>query len=116
MGQLVAQSDALSLKERFAAYQALFLEALRIKTTPKKHTDVLMHMMGFFKKELSADEKQELLEIIDHYKQGLIPLDRAGNPSPALCAQIQSTLFEKPVVSGTSSPGTEIAESCIIRL
>ena len=74
MGHLVARSDDLPLKERLAAYQALFLEALRIKTTLKKHTDVLMHMMGFFKKDLSADEKQELLEVIDHYKQGLIPL------------------------------------------
>lgn len=74
MGQLVARSDALPLKERLAAYQALFLEALRIKTTLKKHTDVLRHMMGFFKKDLSADEKQELLEVIEHYKQGLVPL------------------------------------------
>jgi uncharacterized protein YbgA (DUF1722 family)/uncharacterized protein YbbK (DUF523 family) len=74
MGQLVAQSDTLSLPERFAAYQDLLLQALRIKTTLKKHTDVLMHLMGFFKKELSADEKQELLGVINHYKQGLIPL------------------------------------------
>jgi uncharacterized protein YbgA (DUF1722 family)/uncharacterized protein YbbK (DUF523 family) len=74
MGQLVARSDDLPLKERLAAYQTLFLEALRNKTTPKKHTDVLMHMMGFFKKELSSGEKQELLEIIDQYKRGLIPL------------------------------------------
>jgi uncharacterized protein YbgA (DUF1722 family)/uncharacterized protein YbbK (DUF523 family) len=74
MGQLVARSDDLALKERLAAYQTLFMEALRIKTTPKKHTDVLMHMMGFFKNELSPGEKQELFEVIDHYKQGLIPL------------------------------------------
>ena len=74
MGQLVAQSDDWPLEERSAAYQALFLEALRIKTTPGKNTDVLMHMMGFFKKDLSMDEKQELLEVIEHYKQGLIPL------------------------------------------
>jgi uncharacterized protein YbgA (DUF1722 family)/uncharacterized protein YbbK (DUF523 family) len=74
MGQLVAHPEILPLKEISAAYETLFLGALRIKTTPKKHTDVLMHMMGFFKKELSAEEKQELLEIIDHYKQGLIPL------------------------------------------
>jgi uncharacterized protein YbgA (DUF1722 family) len=33
-----------------------------------------MHMLGYFKKELSPDEKQELLEIIDHYQRGLIPL------------------------------------------
>jgi uncharacterized protein YbgA (DUF1722 family) len=74
MGQLVAQSESLPLKERLEIYQDLLLEALRIKTTQKKHTDVLLHLMGFFKKEVTSDEKQELLEIIDHYKQGLIPL------------------------------------------
>jgi len=74
MGQLVARTGPMPLKERFDTYQALFLEALRIKTTPKKHADVLLHMMGFFKKDLSPDEKQEMLEIIDHYKKGLIPL------------------------------------------
>jgi uncharacterized protein YbgA (DUF1722 family) len=31
-------------------------------------------MMGYFKKDLTADEKQELLEVIDEYRRGLIPL------------------------------------------
>jgi uncharacterized protein YbgA (DUF1722 family)/uncharacterized protein YbbK (DUF523 family) len=74
LGPLVAQTDSLFLKERVQTYQELFLEALKVKTTPKKHTDVLLHMMGYFKKDLSPDEKKELLEIIDHFKQGLIPL------------------------------------------
>jgi uncharacterized protein YbgA (DUF1722 family)/uncharacterized protein YbbK (DUF523 family) len=74
MGKLVAQSEALDLQERFDRYQTLLLDALRIKASNKKHTNVLMHMLGYFKKELSADEKQELLEVIDHYQQGLIPL------------------------------------------
>jgi uncharacterized protein YbgA (DUF1722 family) len=30
--------------------------------------------LGYFKKELSADEKQELLDIIDQYRQGNVPL------------------------------------------
>ena len=88
MGPLVAQPDSLPLKERIQTYQELFLEALQIKTTPKKHADVLLHMMGFFKKELSPDEKRELIEIIDHFKAGPDPFDRAHNPVPALCAQI----------------------------
>ena len=74
MGKLVAQSEALDLQERVDRYQSLLLEALRIKASNKKHTNVLMHMLGYFKKELSPDEKQELLEIIDNYQQGLIPL------------------------------------------
>jgi uncharacterized protein YbgA (DUF1722 family) len=31
-------------------------------------------MMGYFKKQLSSDEKQELLEVIDHYRLGHVPL------------------------------------------
>jgi uncharacterized protein YbgA (DUF1722 family) len=50
------------------------MEALQLKTTSKKNANVLMHMMGYFKERLSADEKQELLEVIDHYRQEYIPL------------------------------------------
>ena len=31
-------------------------------------------MLGYFKKQLTSDEKQELLEIIDDYRKGLVPL------------------------------------------
>jgi uncharacterized protein YbgA (DUF1722 family) len=31
-------------------------------------------MMGYFKRQLSADEKQELLEVIQSYHDGLVPL------------------------------------------
>jgi len=50
------------------------MEALRLKATVKKHTNVLQHMMGYFKKQLTADEKQELLEVIGDYHDELIPL------------------------------------------
>jgi uncharacterized protein YbgA (DUF1722 family) len=33
-----------------------------------------MHAMGYFKKQLSPDEKQECLEIIDNYRNELVPL------------------------------------------
>jgi len=74
MGQLVAKVRETPLDEIFARYQTLLLEALRLKTTIKKNTNVLHHLMGYFRKELSADEKQELLEIIGHYHQGILPL------------------------------------------
>jgi uncharacterized protein YbgA (DUF1722 family) len=33
-----------------------------------------MHIMGYFKKQLSGDEKQELLELIGNYRKGNLPL------------------------------------------
>ena len=74
MGKLVAQAKDLSLKELYQRYQTLLLESLELKTTPKKNANVLQHLMGYFKEQLSSDEKQELLEVIDHYRQEYIPL------------------------------------------
>ena len=74
MGKLVAKAKALSIRELYQQYQAILMEALKLGTTPKKNTNVLQHMMGYFKEQLSADERQELLEAIDHYRQEYIPL------------------------------------------
>jgi uncharacterized protein YbgA (DUF1722 family)/uncharacterized protein YbbK (DUF523 family) len=74
MGKLVAQAKNIPLKNLYQQYQNILMEALQLKTTPKKNANVLMHMMGYFKEQLSSDEKQELLEVIDHYRQEYIPL------------------------------------------
>jgi len=74
MGKWVAQTKGISLKELYAQYQELLLEALELKTTPKKNVNVLLHMMGYFREDLSADEKKELRAIIDDYRMGLFPL------------------------------------------
>jgi uncharacterized protein YbgA (DUF1722 family)/uncharacterized protein YbbK (DUF523 family) len=74
MGKLVAQAGDLSLKELYHQYQTLLIKSLELKTTSKKNANVLQHMMGYFKEQLSSDEKQELLEVIDHYRKGYMPL------------------------------------------
>jgi uncharacterized protein YbgA (DUF1722 family) len=74
MGKLVAKAKEIPTKELYQQYQAILMEALQLKTTPKKNTNVLQHMMGYFKEQLSSDEKKELLEVIDHYRQEYIPL------------------------------------------
>jgi uncharacterized protein YbgA (DUF1722 family)/uncharacterized protein YbbK (DUF523 family) len=74
MGKLVAQLKDMPLKDLFREYGLLLMEALRRKTTIKKNTNVLQHLMGYFKKELSSDEKQELLDVIGLYMNGHVPL------------------------------------------
>lgn len=73
MGKLVAAApDPLS--ETYETYRRLLSEALQLKTTVRKQINVLQHIMGYFKKQLAADEKQELLEIFDLYREGHVPL------------------------------------------
>jgi len=74
MGRLVAQGKSLPVIDLYLQYQSVFLEALKLKTTPKKNANVLQHMMGYFKEELTANEKQELLEVIDLYRKEYLPL------------------------------------------
>jgi uncharacterized protein YbgA (DUF1722 family)/uncharacterized protein YbbK (DUF523 family) len=74
MGRLVAAAKGLTPSVLFDRYQNLLMEALAAKPTVKKSADVLLHMMGHFKTVLTADEKQELLEVINRYRQKLIPI------------------------------------------
>jgi uncharacterized protein YbgA (DUF1722 family) len=74
MGKLVARAIDFPLKDLYQQYQTLLMESLELKTTAKKNANVLHYMMGYFKEKLSSDEKQELLEVIDHYRAGYIPL------------------------------------------
>ncbi len=74
MGRLVAVGKRLPLGEVFARYETSLMEALKLRPSIKKNANVLQHMMGYFKEQLSGDEKQELLEILETYRNGFIPL------------------------------------------
>lgn len=74
MGKLVAAAKQTPRHELLDRYQALLMDAVRLRATIRKNTNVLQHLMGYFKRDLTADEKQELLEVIDHFHRGYVPL------------------------------------------
>ncbi len=74
MGALVAHGKELPLSELFSRYEELFMKGLALHASTKKNTNVMQHMMGYFKKQLSPEEKAELLEVIGQYHEALVPL------------------------------------------
>ena len=74
MGRLVATGRQQPTEQLFSQYQTLLMQALQLRTTVKKHINVLQHILGYFKRDLSADEKREALELIDGYRNGHLPL------------------------------------------
>jgi uncharacterized protein YbgA (DUF1722 family)/uncharacterized protein YbbK (DUF523 family) len=73
LGKLVA--DAKNYRgDVFEEYIKTLMEALCLLATVKKQTNVLQHILGYFKKHLSGDEKQEMLEVIENYHRQLLPL------------------------------------------
>ncbi|HHS13515.1 MAG TPA: DUF1722 domain-containing protein [bacterium] len=74
LGRLTAHAGPENLPSALENYFSTLLKALGYQATVKKNVNVLQHVMGYFKKQLTADEKRELLEIIGLYHRSLIPL------------------------------------------
>ncbi|MBD3256786.1 DUF1722 domain-containing protein [candidate division GN15 bacterium] len=74
MGPMVAAIAKYTPDEFRTEYGRLFMEGLAVKTTTKKNVNVLHHILGFLKKKLTAEEKQDIMQVIDDYHQELVPL------------------------------------------
>ena len=74
MGQLVSQAGTLVWDELTEQYSHSLMEGLQVMTSPGKHTNVLQHVMGFLKDQISGEDKAELLAYIEDYRKGLLPL------------------------------------------
>ncbi len=74
LGRIVANMKGKKLPHVQAEYLDSLMEALQLRATVKKHVNVLQHLSGYFKQQLTSDEKQELAETIEAYKSGHVPL------------------------------------------
>lgn len=74
LGRIVAEAKQEPIAAAYEQYSQLFMEGLARHATAKKHANVLEHMMGYFSKELSKEERKELLELTNDFRQRLIPL------------------------------------------
>ena len=74
MGALVANGRDAERDELFLHYGGLLARAMAFHATVAKNTNVLQHIMGYFRKDLSRADKEELLEVIGCYHDCLIPL------------------------------------------
>ncbi len=74
LGRIVAGAGEGDIAEKSNSYLHLFMQGLKHKANPKKNTNVLMHIMGYFKDHLTGEDKAELLELIEAHRQGLVPV------------------------------------------
>lgn len=74
LGPLVASVNKENLDIIAEQYISLAMKCLSKPASPKRHTNVLMHLMGYLKKELSAEDKQEMSDVLHSYRLGRLPL------------------------------------------
>ncbi|WP_113905759.1 YbgA family protein [Aliidiomarina celeris] len=96
LGRLLG--DLSELTSAFADdYILKVMNALKGPASKRDHTNVLQHVQGYFKNDLSAIERQELADIILQYRQGLEPLS-----APLTLIKHYLRLFPKPYLLGQS--------------
>ena len=76
LGRLVASSPTVPIEELVARYQAALADALATPPTVGKHTNVLQHLAGYLRGRLPTAERAEVLDLIESYRLGQVPLAR----------------------------------------
>lgn len=74
LGKRLACIDKNELETALKEYQEAFMEALSSSASRENHTNTLMHILGYLKKTVSAEARQDINEVILKYHRGEIPL------------------------------------------
>ena len=74
LGRIVARLGSQDFENTLDEYGKKFMSFMSIVATPKTHTNVLHHLMGFLKNYLDSNDKVELLSVIEDYRVGEVPL------------------------------------------
>lgn len=74
LGQIVANHEKHPFEKVLSLYETSFLQAIDKKGSISKTYNVLLHIFGYFKKLLSKEEKEHILNACEEYKKGIIPL------------------------------------------
>ena len=74
LGRLAAAAGRAHSRAKLHEYQALLMDAYAVRATRGRHANVLTHMAGYVKRDLDADQRAELVQVIGDYRRGLVPL------------------------------------------
>jgi uncharacterized protein YbgA (DUF1722 family)/uncharacterized protein YbbK (DUF523 family) len=74
LGRLTAEAAGRPRADVARRYEEAFMKGLSAIATPRRHTNVLQHMLGYFKNVLDSASKAELAAAIEDYRRELVPL------------------------------------------
>ncbi len=74
LGRELAEAHRQPVEDYAPRYLAELMKILKITAKRSNHVNVLEHIRGYLKKDLDADDKQELTDTIENYRLGLLPL------------------------------------------
>ena len=74
LGKLLANLKKADLQAVAQDYIKNLMQALKQPATRKTHSNVMLHLLGYLKRSLDGQSRQQLLDQINLYRRGQIPL------------------------------------------
>jgi uncharacterized protein YbgA (DUF1722 family)/uncharacterized protein YbbK (DUF523 family) len=74
LGRLIADVRTDNINDIAQRYITELMACLKIVATRGNHVNVLQHIQGYLKRSIDTDDKQELTDTIEIYRQGTVPL------------------------------------------
>jgi uncharacterized protein YbgA (DUF1722 family)/uncharacterized protein YbbK (DUF523 family) len=74
MGRMVADTGKRDLGELADEYVAALMTALKKRATRRQHVNVLQHLFGYVSKHVDSNDRAEMTDLIEQYREGLVPL------------------------------------------
>lgn len=68
LGNIVASNKKIKLSEMLEEYERHLKMALETEATTKKHSNVILHIFGFFSGSFSQQEKEKFFELLANFK------------------------------------------------
>lgn len=73
LGKITANHENKDIEEILDEYEQCLQKALSRKTSTKRNINMLLHLFGYFSKDVSQEEKAYFLENLDDYTNSRIP-------------------------------------------
>ncbi len=74
MGKMLANAGKEDIAALALEYEQALMHALAKPAKRQQHVNVLQHLLGYLRQQLDSEDKAEMLEIIEQYRQGIVPL------------------------------------------
>jgi uncharacterized protein YbgA (DUF1722 family)/uncharacterized protein YbbK (DUF523 family) len=74
LGRLLANAGEQLIDSLLQQYFEQFMTALAKPATRKNHTNTMLHILGYLKRDVASEARQSIVETIEQYRNGIVPL------------------------------------------
>jgi len=97
LGRIVANAGKQNPRRVLESYTTTFQEALQPLPRTTSQINVLMHILGYFSKDLSSREKHHFLDVLQAYRHGRVPLQSVTSVLWSWCLRFDSVYLQEQV-------------------